>query len=138
MKIIKEFREFAVKGNMFDMAVGIIIGTAFSKVVNSLVNNIIMPPFGYLIGGVNFTELSIIIREARMDEAGNVIREAVAIEYGMFIQVALNFLVVALSIFLVIKGFNSLKKKAENPQDPTVVTPKDIQLLSEIRDLLKK
>lgn len=138
MKIIKEFREFAVKGNMFDMAVGIIIGTAFSKVVNSLVNNIIMPPFGYLIGGVNFTELSIIIREARMDEAGNVIREAVAIEYGMFIQVALNFLVVALSIFLVIKGFNSLKKKAENPQDATVVTPKDIQLLSEIRDLLKK
>ena len=123
---------------MFDMAVGIIIGTAFSKVINSLVNNIIMPPLGYLIGGVNFTELNIVIREARMDEAGAVIREAVTIEYGMFIQIVLNFLVVALSIFLVIKGFNSLKKKAENVEDQTVVTPKDIQLLSEIRDLLKK
>ena len=138
MKIIKEFREFAVKGNMFDMAVGIIIGTAFSKVVNSLVNNIIMPPFGYLIGGVNFTELSIVVREATLDETGAVMREAVAIEYGMFIQMTLNFLVVALSIFLVIKAFNSLKKKAENVEDTTVVTPKDIQLLSEIRDLLKK
>lgn len=138
MKIIKEFREFAIKGNVFDMAIGIIIGTAFNKVVTSFVNDILMPPLGFLIDGVNFNQLSLVIKKAVYDDSGTLIHEQVAINYGSFIQVGIDFLIIAFSIFTVITVYNRLKTKAEDPEDVSAPTPKDIQLLSEIRDLLKK
>ena len=138
MKIIKEFREFAIKGNMFDMAIGIIIGAAFNKIVSSFVSDIIMPPLGLLIGNVNFSNLQFILQPQILDAEGNVTQEMIAINYGSFIMVLIDFLIIALTVFMVIRMFNKLKKKADNPQDTTVPTPKDIQLLTEIRDLLKK
>ena len=138
MKIIKEFKEFAIKGNMFDMAIGIIIGVAFSSIVSSLVNDIILPAFGLIIGNVNMQSLKIVLQEELMDNTGNIIQELVAISYGNFIQAIFDFFIVAITIFLVIKIFNRLRKKAENEKDTTVPTPRDIELLSEIRDLLKE
>lgn len=137
MKIIQEFKEFAIKGNVFDMAIGIIIGTAFNKVVSSLVNDIIMPPLGFLIKKVNFQDLSVVIQEMSTDGSGNIVRELVAVNYGNFIQVMIDFTIIAFSIFAVIKLFNKLRRKGENPEDATAPTPKEIELLSEIRDLLK-
>jgi large conductance mechanosensitive channel len=137
MKIVKEFKEFAIKGNMFDMAIGIIIGTGFNKIVSSLVNDLILPSLSLLIGQVNFQNLSFVLFEKQVDSAGIVIQELVAIRYGNFLQVLFDFLIIAFSVFLVIKLFNSLRKKAEDVKDKTVSTPRDIELLSEIRDLLK-
>jgi len=105
MSIIKEFQEFAVKGNVMDMAVGIIIGAAFGKIVNSLVNDVIMPPIGYIIGGVNFSNLQFVLKEATLD------KPVVAIKYGMFINEVVNFLIVAWAIFMVIKVMNKLRLK---------------------------
>jgi large conductance mechanosensitive channel len=104
MSMMSEFKEFAVKGNAIDMAVGIVVGAAFGTVVTSLVSDIIMPPIGMLLGGVNFTDLSIVLSEATADTA------AVAINYGNFMQTVLDFLIVAWAIFLVVKGMNRLKK----------------------------
>ncbi|NCP85018.1 MAG: large-conductance mechanosensitive channel protein MscL [Bacteroidetes bacterium] len=137
MNIIKEFKEFAIKGNMFDMAIGIIIGTGFNKIVSSLVNDLILPSLSLLIGQVNFQNLSLVLRDKQVDSTGVVIQELVAIKYGNFLQVLVDFTIIALSAFLVIKLFNSFRKKAEDAKDVTVSTPKDIELLSEIRDLLK-
>jgi large conductance mechanosensitive channel len=135
MKLVEEFKTFALKGNVVDMAVGIIIGGAFGKIVSSLVNDVIMPPIGLLVGGVNFTELSVIMKEAVGDTP------AVTLNYGNFIQVVFDFLIVAFAIFMMIKGMNSLKKKEEAapaaPPAPPAPT-KEEQLLTEIRDLLKK
>ena len=132
MKILKEFREFAVKGNVVDMAVGIIIGGAFGKIVTSLVNDIIMPPVGLLIGGVDFSELKIVIKAAT--EAA----PAVTINYGSFINILINFIIVALSIFLVVKALNMARRQP--PPAPAVppAPTRDQELLGEIRDLLKK
>ena len=131
-KIIDEFKEFAVKGNMIDMAVCIIIGSAFGKIITSLVEDIIMPPLGVLIGGVNFSDLSITLKQAVGDTP------AVTLNYGSFIQVIIDFLIVAWIIFLFVKGINALKKKpAEEPPAPPAPT-KDQELLAEIRDLLKE
>ena len=136
MKIIQEFKEFAIKGNVVDMAVGIIIGGAFGKIVTSLVNDVIMPPIGMIIGGVNFNGLRLVLKSATVDAAG-VASPEVAINYGAFIQVFFDFIIVAFCIFMMIKGLNSLKKKKEEapaaPADPT----KEEVLLTEIRDLLK-
>lgn len=137
MGILKEFKEFAVKGNVVDMAIGIIIGAAFGKIVTSFVNDIIMPPLGILIGGVDFTELKILLQPAVLNEAGEVITEAVSINYGNFIQVVVDFTIIAFAIFIAIRGINKMKKKAEDPKNPEAPTPADIKLLSEIRDLLK-
>jgi large conductance mechanosensitive channel len=137
MKIFKEFKEFAIKGNMFDMAIGIIIGTAFNKLVSSMVKDILMPPFGFLIGKVNFNELKYVLQPEQVDSSGKVIREAIAINLGVFIQLSIDFLLIAFTIFFVIKLFNILRRKAEDPKVVTVPTPRDIALLSEIRDLLK-
>lgn len=136
MKILKEFKEFAVKGNMFDMAIGIIIGTAFSKIVNSLVGDLLMPLFGYFTGSINYKELSWVVRE-ESTEAG-VIKPEIILNYGKFIQYSIDFIVIALTIFLVIKAINRLRTKAEDEKNPKVATPKDIELLAEIRDLLKE
>lgn len=129
MSMIKEFKEFAVKGNVIDMAVGIIIGAAFGKIVSSLVSDIVMPPIGLLIGGVDFRNLTIVLQAAH-DKVPEV-----AIRYGQFIQTTLDFLIVALAIFMAIKFINKLKKPEPAPK-PTA-PPADIQLLTEIRDLLK-
>jgi large conductance mechanosensitive channel len=137
MKIIKEFKEFAIKGNMFDMAIGIIIGTAFSKIVTSLVNDLVMPILGVLLGKVNFKELSIILRE-EIQQDGVLLHPALKLTYGNFIQTSIDFLIIALCIFMVIKIINRLRTKSEDESNPAVTTPKNIELLAEIRDLLKK
>ncbi|MEM8524582.1 MAG: large-conductance mechanosensitive channel protein MscL [Bacteroidota bacterium] len=134
---IKDFKEFAVKGNLVDLAIGIIIGTAFNKIVSSLVKDVIMPPFGLVFGEKGFTEYIWTLQEANLDENGEVISEAVVISYGTFLQHCLDFLIVALTIFVVIRLFNKLKNKAEDEAETSVPTPKDIQLLAEIRDLMK-
>jgi large conductance mechanosensitive channel len=137
MKIVQEFKQFAMKGNVVDMAVGIIIGAAFGKIVSSLVNDVIMPPIGLLIGGVDFTALKFTLKDASVDQAGNAIN-AVTLNWGTFVQTAIDFLIVAFAIFMIIKLMNNLKKKEEiapaAPPEPT----KEEKLLAEIRDLLKK
>jgi len=137
MKIIKEFKEFAIKGNMFDMAIGIIIGTAFHKIISSLVDDIIMPPLGYIIGRVDFSDLSIVIQKEVVEKGGDIVKELVAFSYGNFIQVMIDFLIITVIIFLVIKLFNKLRRKAEDEKEKEVSTPKEIELLAEIRDILK-
>ncbi|NJK87852.1 MAG: large-conductance mechanosensitive channel protein MscL [Bacteroidales bacterium] len=136
MKFFKEFREFASKGNVIDLAVGIIIGAAFGKIVSSLVNDIIMPPIGLIIGGVDFTDLKIILKEAAIGANGEPI-QAVSINYGSFVQVLIDFLIIAFAIFLLVKSLNKMKKK----EIPQIVTPpapsKEEILLTEIRDVLK-
>jgi large conductance mechanosensitive channel len=132
MKLVDEFKTFAMKGNVVDMAVGIIIGAAFGKIVSSMVIDIIMPPLGLLIGGVNFTDLKVILKAA--SDAG----PAVTWNYGNFIQVCFDFLIVALSVFMVIKAINTAKKKEEAKPATPVPPSYEESLLSEIRDLLKK
>jgi len=135
-KFLEEFKAFAMRGNVVDMAVGIIIGGAFGKIVSSVVADIIMPPIGLLIGGVNFTDLKITLKHA-VFENGQEITPAVTINYGNFLQVTFDFIIVAFAIFLLVKFITSLRKKEEvKPAEP-VAPPEDIKLLSEIRDLLK-
>ena len=129
-----------MKGNVMDMAVGVIIGGAFGKIVSSLVNDLLMPLVGALIGNVDFTTLSATLREAVMD-GETVVKPAVVLHYGNFIQVTVDFMIVAFCIFAVIKGINAMKKKEEPaPAEPEAPAPKpdDVVLLEEIRDLLKK
>ena len=131
MSMIKEFRDFAMRGNVVDLAVGIIIGAAFGKIVSSFVNDILMPPIGIALGGVDFKDLSVTLKDAVGDVA------AVTLNYGMFIQMVVDFVIVAFAIFLLIKALNSMKKKAEEaPPAPLAPTGEEI-LLREIRDLLK-
>jgi len=137
MKLIQEFKQFAVKGNMIDMAVGIIIGGAFGKIVSSLVNDVLMPPLGLLIGGVDFADLKATLKQASVNELGEAI-PAVTLNYGMFIQTAIDFLIIALVVFMIIKAINSLKKKEEAAPAAPPAPTKDQELLTEIRDLLKK
>ena len=135
MKVLNEFKAFAMKGNVIDMAVGIIIGAAFGKIVSSIVNDIIMPPIGLLVGGVNFSDLSIVLKQAVGENP------AVTLNYGNFLQVTFDFLIIAFAIFMVIKAMNSAKKKeAEAPAAPAPAPApsKEEVLLTEIRDLLKK
>nr|WP_311450753.1 large-conductance mechanosensitive channel protein MscL [uncultured Porphyromonas sp.] len=137
-KFIQEFKEFALKGNVMDMAVGIIIGGAFGKIVSSLVNDIIMPPIG-LITGSSFEDAKVVLREAQTDAAsGEVLKEAITLNWGSFVQATVDFFIIAFCIFLLIKLMNSLRKKqAEQPEAPAP-TPEDIELLREIRDELKR
>ena len=132
MKIINEFKEFALRGNMIEMAVGIVIGASFNSVVDSLVKNILLPPLSMLSQGISFQEKKIILRKATENYS------EVTIEYGLFINNMVDFTIVGFTIFLVIKLFNSLRKKSEDISDKSVETPKQIILLTEIRDLLKK
>lgn len=136
MGILQEFKEFAMKGNVVDMAVGVIIGGAFGKIVSSLVADVIMPPIGVLLGGMNFSDLAITIKEASKNAAG-VDVPAVVISYGKFIQTLIDFTIIAAAIFLIIKILSSFKKKAEEtPAAPPVPSNEEL-LLAEIRDLLK-
>jgi len=140
--MFKEFKEFISKGNVMDMAVGLVTGSAFTAIVTSLVNDVIMPCIGILVGGLNFSDLKIVLRAAT-EEA-----EAVTLNYGSFIQAVVNFLIVAFVIFLVVKGMNKMRAAAEKltkkqeeeaaAEEAPAEPPADIALLTEIRDLLKK
>lgn len=132
MSLIKEFKEFAMKGNVVDLAVAVIIGGAFGKIVSSFVNDIVMPPIGVLLGGVDFKDLSIIIKEAEGE------LPAVVLSYGNFIQNVVDFLIIAFVIFMAIKGMNSFKKKEVEAPAPPPAPPRSEVLLEEIRDLLQK
>lgn len=137
MSIIKEFKEFATRGNVVDLAVGIIIGGAFGKIVSSLVADIIMPPIGLIVGGIKFTDIKLGLKDAVVDSSGKVVQEAVTLNIGNFLQTTFDFLIIAGAIFLIVKLMNSLnrkKKEAPAPAKPSV----EVQLLTEIRDLLKK
>jgi len=114
MSIVKEFKEFAMRGNVVDMAVGIIIGGAFGKIISSVVSDVIMPPIGLLLGGVRFTDLKIILKEPVLDAAGTVTTAAVSINYGNFIQVTVDFLIIAMAIFMMIKAMNSSRHPTIN------------------------
>ncbi len=132
MGMMQEFKTFAMRGNVVDMAVGIIIGGAFGKIVSSFVADVIMPPIGLIIGGVDFSKLAITLKETAEGTA------AVTISYGKFIQTIIDFIIIAFAIFMVIKGMNSLKKKEEAVPAPPPPPSKEENLLTEIRDLLKQ
>lgn len=132
MSILKEFREFAMRGNVVDLAVGVIIGAAFGKIVSSLVADIIMPPLGLLIGGIDFKQFAVTLRDAQGDVP------AVVMHYGVFIQNIFDFIIVAFAIFLAIKVINKLKRNQEDEPKAPPVPSKEEVLLGEIRDLLKE
>lgn len=132
MGMLKEFKDFAVKGNVIDMAVGIIIGAAFGKIISSFVGDVVMPGIGVLVGGVDFSDLAFVLKDA-VGEA-----PAVMINYGKFIQTVVDFTIVAFAIFIAVKAMNSMKKKEEEaPKAPPAPSNEEV-LLTEIRDLLKK
>ena len=138
MKILDEFKAFAMRGNVIDMAVGVIIGGAFGKIVSSVVADVIMPPIGLLVGGVNFTDLKWEMKEAVLNDAGEVVAPAVTMNYGNFLQVTFDFLIVAIAVFAFVKLINSLnKKKKEEALAAPPAPSKEEVLLTEIRDLLK-
>jgi large conductance mechanosensitive channel len=138
MKMVQEFKEFAMRGNVVDMAVGIIIGAAFGKIISSFVADVLMPPIGTLIGGTDFTGLKLILKEGVI-ESGKVVSAPVTINYGNFIQVTIDFLIIAFAIFMMIKLMNSMKKKEVKAVESVVPPPSaEVTLLTEIRDLLQK
>jgi large conductance mechanosensitive channel len=132
MSMMKEFKEFAMKGNVVDMAVGIVIGGAFGKIISSLVKDVIMPPIGVLLGDVDFSKLGYVVKEAT-DTA-----EAVIVKYGSFLNTIIEFIIIAFAIFMVVKGMNNMKKKEEAKPAAPPAPSNEETLLSEIRDLLKK
>ncbi len=131
MSMIKEFKEFAVKGNAVDMAVGIIIGAAFGRVVSSLVEDVIMPPLGVLIGGVDFSDLAVTVKAATAEAP------AVLVKYGVFVQTIIDFIIIAFAIFMVVKMINRLKRNEEAAPSAPAAPPAEQVLLAEIRDLLR-
>lgn len=138
MKIIKEFKEFAVKGNMIDMAIGIIIGVAFNAVVDVLVKQILMPPLSLLTDEVNLSDKKIVLRDVIKDTEGTILYQEVAIGYGALIEVFTDFLIIGFIVFLIVKLMNKLRNKAQDVNDKTVVTPKDIELLSDLKALMEE
>ena len=133
MSMWQEFKEFVARGNVIDMAVGIIVGAAFGKVVSSFVNDLLMPPIGLLLGGVDFSDLAITLKAAHGDAP------AVILRYGAFIQTLVDFLIIAFAIFLLVKGVNALKREKEATEPPAPPPPApEVVLLEEIRDLLKQ
>ena len=138
MGFFKEFKEFAVKGSMMDMAIGIIIGASFNKVIDALVKKVMLPPLSLMTDGLNFQEKKLILRHAITGLNGEVKSDEVAIGYGAFIEASLDFLIIGLTVFVVVRFLNSLKNKAHDPKDKTVKTPKDIELLSQLTDLMEE
>lgn len=132
MGFMKEFKEFAMRGNVVDLAVGLIIGAAFGKIVSSLVGDVLMPPLGLLIGGVDFSDLGVTLRAATESAA------VVNLRYGAFLQTIVDFVIVAFAIFLVVKGMNTLKRRKEGAPGAPPAPSQEATLLSEIRDLLKQ
>ncbi len=138
MQLFKEFKEFAVKGNMMDMAIGIIIGAAFNKVIDVLVKKVLLPPLSLLTDGVNFQNKKIILKEAATNIDGSIITEEVAIGYGALGEAFLDFIIIGFTVFIVVKFMNRLKKKAQDTKDETVATPKDIELLDKLTQLMEE
>lgn len=142
MGFMKEFRDFAMRGNVVDMAVGIVIGAAFSTIVKTMVDKVIMPPLGLVMGGIDFADKKLVLREAALDAAGAVTAPEVAIGYGEFINAVINFTIVAFALFIVIKAMNEAKKRMERQvaeaPPPAPAVPEDVLLLKEIRDILKQ
>lgn len=132
MSMLQDFKTFALRGNVVDMAVGIIIGAAFGKIVSSFVKDIIMPPIGVMLGGVDFTDLAVVIQQATTTQA------EVLIKYGAFIQTIIDFLIIALAVFAGITAMNAMKKKEEAKPDTPAPVPEEVVLLREIRDAVKK
>lgn len=138
MGIFREFKEFAVKGNMMDMVIGIIIGASFNKVIDVLVKKVLLPPLSLMTDGLNFQDKRIVMREAVTDASGKIITDMVAIGYGELFEALLDFIIIGFTVFMVVKFMNSLKNKAQDPKDKTVKTPKDIQLLSDLTELMQE
>jgi len=138
MKLLKEFKEFAVKGNMMDMAIGIIIGASFNKVIDVLAKQVILPPLSLLTDGVGFGDKKLVLRDAITDATGTVITSEVAVAYGKLSEVFLDFIIIGFTVFIIVKFMNKLRNKAQDTKDETVVTPKDIQLLSDLKDLMEE
>jgi large conductance mechanosensitive channel len=138
MKLYKEFKEFAVKGNMMDMAIGIIIGAAFNNVIDVLTKQVILPPLSLLTETVSFQNQKLILRDQVLDTSGEISAAEVAVAYGQLIEVFLDFLIIGFTVFIVVKFMNRLRNKAQDTEDKTVVTPKDIQLLSDLKDLMEE
>ncbi|WP_290700030.1 large conductance mechanosensitive channel protein MscL [Lacinutrix sp.] len=138
MKFLKEFKEFAVKGNMMDMAIGIIIGASFNKVIDVLVKRVLMPPLSLMTDGISLQGKKMILRQGVFDTAGKVTVEEVAIQYGALLEALIDFTVIGLTVFLVVKAMNRLRDKSQDTKDVTVKTPKDIQLLSDLTELMKE
>lgn len=136
--MFEEFKKFAFKGNVIDMAVGVIIGGAFGKIVTSIVNDMLMPLIGVLLGNVNFSSLKLVLSEAEVNAAGEVIRAESALMYGAFIQSVVDFLIIAMCIFMLVKVLNGKKKKEPEAPPPAPPAPTTEELLGEIRDLLKE
>lgn len=138
MKLLQEFKDFAVKGNMIDMAIGIIIGASFNSVIDVLVKKILLPPLSLLSSGVNLESLKLVLRPKQIDDLGNQVVEEVAINYGSFVETLLDFFIVGFTIFIVVKFINKLNRQAEDPKDKTVSTPKNIELLTKMNVLLEE
>ena len=137
MKLLQEFKDFAVKGNMIDMAIGIIIGASFNSVIDVLVKKILLPPLSLLSSGVNLESLKLVLRPKQIEDRNQVVEE-VAINYGSFVETLLDFLIVGFTIFIVVKFINKLNRQAEDPKDKTVSTPKNIELLTKMNVLLEE
>lgn len=138
MKFLKEFKEFAVKGNMMDMAIGIIIGAAFNKVIDVLVKKVFMPPLSLMTDGLDFQDKRYILRDAVYNTQGDTTVKEVAIEYGILFETFLDFIIVGFTVFLVVKGMNRLRDKAQDPKNVVVKTPKDIELLAKLTTLMEE
>lgn len=136
--IIKDFKEFISRGNVIDLAVGVIIGASFGKIVSSVVDDLLMPVIGILIGGINFRDIKLTLADAVLDPSGKVIKQAVTINFGNLIQTTLDFVIIAAAIFVIIKLINMLRKKEQNTPPPPAPPTKEEELLTEIRDLLKE
>jgi large conductance mechanosensitive channel len=137
MSVLSEFKEFASKGNVVDLAVGVVIGGAFGKIVGSFVNDVLMPPLGIILGGVDFKTISFTLKEAVM-EADKVVKPAVTLGIGNFIQTVVDFLIIAFAIFMMVKAINKLKRKQEEAPAAPAPPSEEVQLLTEIRDALRK
>lgn len=137
MRFFSEFKEFAVKGNMVDMAIGIIIGAAFKDVIDVIVKKVLLPPLSLLTDGINFSDKTMVLRESTLSLEGNEIK-AVTVGYGEFIEVFIDFIIVAFVVFLVVKVMNNLKKKSEDDTNNSVATPKNIELMTETNKLLRE
>ena len=138
MKLLQEFKEFAVKGNMMDMAIGIIIGASFNSVIDVLVKRVLLPPLSLLSNDINLESKKMVLREAQKNMLGELTIEEVSINYGLFIETLLDFLIVGFTVFIIVKFINRLNKKAEDPKDKSVSTPKNIQLLVNMNSLLEE
>lgn len=137
MKLLQEFKEFAVKGNMMDMAIGIIIGASFNQVIDVLVKQVLLPPLSLLSDGINLDNRKLILRESQTSSLGEISVQEVAVSYGQFIETFMDFIIVGFTIFIVVKFINRLNQKAEDPTDKTISTPKNIQLLMDMNELLR-